>query len=127
MRGHFLAKPLIYWAGVFFILSLTTLNFPQRSVRISCSLAFAKGQKGGPPSHAKAYGFRAKHNYRYYPSAKAYYDTERRMYFYLDGTNWRVSASLPSILKVNLGNYVTIEMDEDKPYSQFEEHQRNYR
>jgi len=40
-------------------------------------------KKGGPPPHAPAYGYRAKYQYRYYPSAGVYYDTYRQLYFYL--------------------------------------------
>jgi len=73
-------------------------------------------KKGGPPSHAKAHGYRAKHNYNYYPKANVYYDTSRKMYFYIEGDNWKASVSLPSTLKVQLGNHVSVEMETDKPY-----------
>ena len=82
--------------------------------------------KHGPPPHAPAHGYRAKYAYRYYPSANAYYDVERKSYFYLEGNNWRVGVSLPDSLSVRLGNYVTIGMDSDKPYTSFEAHKRQY-
>jgi hypothetical protein len=37
-----------------------------------------------------------------------------------------MSVFLPSQLRVQLGAYVTIEMDSDKPYTRFEEHKRKY-
>ena len=41
-------------------------------------------RRGGPPAHAKAHGYRAKHQYRYYPIVqKVYHDSERGLYFYL--------------------------------------------
>ena len=96
-------------------------------VRINyCAPAFAKDKNSGPPAHAKAHGYRAKHTYRYYPAAQAYYDVDRKAYFYLEGDNWRVSASLPISLKTELGDYVTIGMDSDKPYTGFEDHRLKY-
>ena len=82
--------------------------------------------KKSPPPHAPAYGYRAKYQYRYYPSCSVYYDTERTIYFYLNGENWQVSASLPSHLKVQLGGYVSVEMDNDRPYVYYEEHKAKY-
>jgi hypothetical protein len=85
-----------------------------------------KNKKGGPPSHAPAYGYRAKHNYRYYPSCSVYYDTGRRLYFYLKGNRWEVGASLPSGLRGRLGGSVSIELDTDKPYVHHAEHVKKY-
>ncbi|MEJ2366406.1 MAG: hypothetical protein P8017_17360 [Deltaproteobacteria bacterium] len=50
-------------------------------------------RKHGPPAHAPAYGYRAKHAYWYYPDSYVYFDTHRRVYFYLEDNNWRVSVS----------------------------------
>ena len=85
-----------------------------------------KKKKGGPPAHAPAHGYRAKHHYRYYPSQKVYHDTDRGLYFYLKGDNWEVAASLPSRLKAGLGESVTIELDTDKPYVHNLEHTKKY-
>ena len=85
-----------------------------------------KHKKGGPPAHAPAHGYRAKHKYRYYPSCSVYYDSGRRLYFYLRGDNWKVGASLPNSLRVGLGDYVSIEMDTDKPYKHHKEHKTKY-
>ncbi|UCG08127.1 MAG: hypothetical protein JSV83_05620 [Desulfobacterales bacterium] len=83
-------------------------------------------KKGGPPPHAPAHGYRAKHQYRYYPSRSVYYDTGRGLYFYLRGSNWEVGASLPSNLRVGLGDYVSMELDTDKPYIHYAEHVKKY-
>ncbi len=85
-----------------------------------------KQKKGGPPAHAPAHGYRAKHQYRYYPSQKVYHDSDRGLYFYLKGDNWEIGASLPSHLKVGLGESVTIELDTDKPYVHNAEHIKKY-
>lgn len=84
----------------------------------------SKEVKNGPPDHAPAHGYRAK--YRYYPGAHVYFDAGRRVYFHLDGDSWRMTASLPMDIKVKLGDYVTIEMDTDKPYTKFEKHKAKY-
>jgi len=83
-------------------------------------------RKGGPPPHAPAHGYRAKYTYRYYPDAYAYFDVERNAYFYLAGDRWRMSVALPVELRVRLGEYITVEVDSDKPYTQFAEHKRKY-
>ena len=48
----------------------------------------------GPASRAPAHGYRAKHQYRYYPEKSVYYESARRLYFYLKGENWEIGASL---------------------------------
>ena len=55
-----------------------------------------------------------------------YYDDARRLYFFLKGDNWEVGASLPTGLKADLGDYVSIEMDTDKPYLHYSEHVKQY-
>ena len=80
----------------------------------------------GPPPHAPAHGYRAKYRYHYYPSAQVYFDTDRRIYFYLEGQDWRAGASLPQHLAVRLGAPVTLQLDTDKPYSAHSRHQRQY-
>ncbi|MBW2647421.1 MAG: hypothetical protein JRE23_14855 [Deltaproteobacteria bacterium] len=81
---------------------------------------------GGPPPHAPAHGHRAKYTYRYYPSASVYFDSSSKVYFWLQGDNWTMSASLPQHIRLTLGNCVTIDMDTDKPYTRFKEHKRKY-
>jgi len=83
-------------------------------------------KKGGPPPHAPAHGYRAKYNYRYYPSCSVYYDDYRKLYFYLEGPNWQIAASLPHSIQLGSGGFVSIEMDLDKPYIHYDEHKRKY-
>jgi hypothetical protein len=82
--------------------------------------------KNGPPAHAPAHGYRAKHRYRYYPSCSVYFDMGREVYFYLEGDNWRVSVELPGYLRVRLGGSVVVEMDTDKPYLKHKYHKQKY-
>jgi hypothetical protein len=83
-------------------------------------------KKGGPPPHAPAHGYRAKHKYRYYPSSNVYKDTERGLYFYLKGDKWEAGASLPLPLKESLGESVSLELETDKPYIHHTEHVKKY-
>ena len=126
MKYHPVTRLPIFLITIIFIISFSLISTDEGNFRIGCSFVLAKGKKAGPPEHAKAHGYRAKHTYRYYPSANAYYDVERKSYFYLEGNNWRVGVSLPDNLNVRLGSYVTIGMDSDKPYTSFEVHKRQY-
>ena len=76
----------------------------------------SKPKDQSPPPWAPAHGYRAKYTYRYYPDACVYYDTNRRLYFYFSNEKWNFSASLPSFIKVDLGQSIVLEMDVDKPY-----------
>ena len=71
----------------------------------------------GPPDHAPAHGYRAKYSYRYYPAKEVYYNTERRLYFYIEGGVWVSDALLPYQLRISLGEYEIVEMDTDTPYA----------
>lgn len=80
----------------------------------------------GPPPHAPAHGYRAKYGYQYYPEAYVYYDTSNRVYFYLDSGNWVVGVDLPERIRVRLGDFVTVQLETDKPYTHFAEHLTMY-
>jgi len=83
-------------------------------------------KKGGPPPHAPAHGYRAKHQYRYYPNCNVYQEPSRGVYFYMKGDGWAVGASLPTNLQSSLGASVSLDMDTDKPYEQNAEHLKQY-
>jgi hypothetical protein len=85
-----------------------------------------KHKKGGPPAHAPAHGYRAKHKYRYYPDRSVYHDTARGLYFYFKGGNWEVSASLPLNFQMGLGESVSLELDTDRPYTYHADHAKQY-
>ena len=80
----------------------------------------------GPPPWAPAHGHRAKYKYLYFPECPAYYDTDRSVYFYLEGNNWVISVSLPERLSMKVGQHVALEMDTDKPYTYYSEHKKKY-
>lgn len=71
---------------------------------------------GGPPPWAPAHGYRAKHTYRYYPNEGVYFEAKTGAYFYLSDGRWRMSVSLPSSFRITVDNFVTLEMDSDRPY-----------
>ncbi len=85
-----------------------------------------KHKKKGPPAHAPAHGYRAKHKYRYYPDCSVYHDTERGLYFYIKGGNWEFGASLPNNLQMGLGESVSLELDTDRPYTNHADHVKQY-
>ena len=84
-------------------------------------------EKGsGPPPWAPAHGYRAKHKYHYYPSSYVYFDIDRRLYFYMSAGQWRVSASLPADIRIEVGDSVVLEMDTDTPYPYHTDVVKNY-
>lgn len=72
--------------------------------------------KPAPPPWAPAHGHRAKYHYYYYPECQVYFDVGRKVYFYYQGGTWQVSASLPTGIRIVAGEYVSLEMDVDRPY-----------
>ena len=109
---------------------LLFLLYPSASdsggLSISIDTGFGSKQKDDPPPHAPAHGYSAKHNYHYYPTAQVYFDVSRSCYFYLQEGSWKMSVSLPVNVRVRLGDHVNIEMDTDRPYTQFEVHKKKY-
>ena len=83
-------------------------------------------EKHGPPSWAPAHGHRAKYSYRYYPSNEIYFDTGRGIYFYYRNGSWSVSASLPGGISLNVNDYVTLELESDRPYIRHHEIRKKY-
>jgi hypothetical protein len=67
-----------------------------------------------------------KYSYRYYPSCSVYYDVHRKLYYYPEDDNWKIFSSLPSNLERNLGDYIKIEMDDDKPYIDNDKHVKKF-
>lgn len=70
----------------------------------------------GPPPWAPAHGYRRGHDYYYYPGCNVYYQPAARMWFYLDGGNWRFGAQLPAAIRVDFGRAVAVQLDTDRPY-----------
>lgn len=128
MNRHYIPGILISIAAALFLLSFSACGLRRVGVYHGEEQKpmVVEKRKGGPPPHAPAHGYRAKYAYLYYPSTCVYFDVHRKCYFYLEGNSWKVSLSLPKHLLVRLGDHVTIEMDTDKPYTNFKEHKRKY-
>jgi hypothetical protein len=109
---------------VVIVFGISLLNGCRR-VEIEVSSA-PPARPGPPPPHAPAHGYRAKHVYYYYPSTYVYYEPARGVYFYYENGHWRVGATLPSRVRISVGERVVIEMDSDRPYVQFEAHKKQY-
>lgn len=97
-----------------------------RTTNGGIQIGWGEERKGGPPPHAPAHGYRAKHSYRYYPCSEVYFDISRKVYFYLEGSGWKMSVSLPRALRVELGDYVNIETVSDRPYTEHAKHKKQY-
>lgn len=103
----------------------TEINIRIGDVKVETGDHEHHGRKG-PPPHAPAHGYRAKHHYHYYPAAECYRDADSGLWFYLSGDGWKMGASLPVDLRVRLGSSVSLELDTDRPYVHHHEHKRKY-
>ncbi len=65
------------------------------------------------------------HEYYYYPNSAIYFEPSRNIYFYLSGTKWLVSASLPNHYKLDR-HRISLKMKSDKPYSHYYSHKKKY-
>lgn len=75
----------------------------------------AAHHEAGPPAHAPAHGYRARHAYHYYPGAEVYFRVDTGTWFWLDGGDWKVAASLPGHLRSGLGAKVELDLEADHP------------
>jgi len=121
-------KRMIYASIVLFVLGFLFLQ-------TGCTLSVGshpgpvyapEASEQGPPPWAPAHGHRAKYRYYYYPESHVYFDLGRSLYFYYYGGGWRASVSLPSEIRINIGDHVPLEMDDDRPYRHHSDVQRHY-
>jgi len=71
-------------------------------------------------------GHRQDYSYKFYPICSVYFDVERKLYYYPEDDNWKISASLPKNINGDLGEYVKIEMNTDKPYTEHDKHVKEF-
>lgn len=71
---------------------------------------------GPPPWAADHRWYRRSYGYYYYPGCDVYYRPADRVWFYLDGGNWRFGASLPDRIRVDFGQAVSLRLETDRPY-----------
>lgn len=84
----------------------------------------------GPPSWAPAHGYRAQTRYIYFPDQNVYYDNQKGVYISLNGDNWNVSASLPSIFSgvdLNIALKVELDLSTDTPQKYNSDHKTKYK
>ena len=67
-----------------------------------------------------------KYSYQYYPKCSVYYDIQRGLYFYRDDGSWKIFSALPRNLGQQLGDFVTIKTDSDKPYLDNDKHVKKF-
>jgi hypothetical protein len=67
-----------------------------------------------------------KFSYQYYPKCVVYYNIQRGLYFYRDDGTWKIFSSLPRNLGQQLGDFITIETDSDKPYLDNDKHVKKF-
>ena len=87
-------------------------------------------KENGPPPWAPAHGRRAKevvYKYYYYPSTGVYFNVSTGSYFYLNGGAWQMAMTLPSTVSIDANEYVTVELDTDRPYLYYAEHKVKYK
>jgi len=113
------------WLGAL-ALAFTVIAWTGCAVHSGGGVGVEEQHKSGPPPHAPAHGYRAQHRYYYYPASYVYFDVGRKVYFYMEGSEWKTAVSLPDSIRVKLGDHVTIDMDDDQPYRQFESHKKEY-
>ena len=66
------------------------------------------------------------YSYRYYPLCSVYYDTNRKLYYYLQDGGWKIFSHLPRNFNRELDYYVKLNMDTDKPFIYFDNHIRQF-
>jgi hypothetical protein len=122
MKGWTIPVLFLLWFGV----SMVMCGCHGSTVIISDDPQVHKAPEPGPPPWAPAHGHRAKHKYYYYPATYIYFDVGRSLYFYYHSDQWRVSASLPVGIRINVAEYMVLEMDDDKPYKFHSEVAKRY-
>jgi len=69
-----------------------------------------------PPPWAPAHGYRAQHEYVYYPSHEIYYEPASSLWFWLDQGNWRFGVELPIYYRQYTRGGITVVLDAERPY-----------
>ena len=115
---------MIKWVGV--IVFVLAFGLPGCTGVLVQEKPVSVVKEPGPPPWAPAHGYRAKHHYRYYPGACVYYDVGRKIYFYPQEGEWRVAASLPAGIRLDVRSYTALDMDADKPYVYHDEVTKRY-
>jgi len=120
--GKFIRIALIGIAGMIFLAAISGCRSAEVVFRTGPDVEVARQepppppQKPGPPPWAPAHGHRAKYQYRYYPDSQVYYNENRGNYIYYSNGRWEISVSLPQRIRIEVNDYVTLEMDTEYPH-----------
>src|SRR5688572_27236236 len=87
-------------------------------VALGMALAGPVASLADPPAHAPAHGYRAKHQYVYYPAHRIYHEPSNQLWFWMNGGSWSFGASLPVHLQQFTVGGISVELDTDRPYTQ---------
>jgi hypothetical protein len=69
----------------------------------------------GPPPWAPAHGARRTHAFYYYPGTHVYFRPADRVWFYLEGREWRFGVSLPASVRIDFDRSVSLTMAAERP------------
>ena len=97
---------------------MKTVRVMMMSMALSAACSMATPVFATPPDHAPAHGYRAKQQYIYYPQREIYYAPDRRVWFWLEGRDWRVGAALPGPYQQFTSGGISIELGSDRPYTE---------
>lgn len=88
------------------------------------SQPYAHAPRGGQyvPPHARS----LRHHYRYFPEVEVYFDITSNLYFYLSDHVWLSVPLLPSHIRIDLNNFVAMELDGSKPYIYHQDTRKRY-
>jgi hypothetical protein len=99
----------------FFLFSRTCYSGDKDAIQLE-----EYARQNGPETECKKY------SYQYYPQCSVYFDIQRGLYFYREDDNWKIFSALPKNLERQLGDFVKIETDNDKPYLENELHVKKF-
>ena len=103
------------------ILLFAMLVVPMALLLSSCAVRREIVVRSGPDGMEVA-----TYQYLYYPSIEVYFDVERKVYYYPEDSGWHKSSKPPTTF-YKRGSHVSVEMDTDKPYRDFDKHRAKYR
>lgn len=96
----------------------------------SLVLSGQRNENGGPPPWAPAHGYRAKTRHIYFPDYNFYFDVQRNVYIYLEGSNWQVNANIPIMyagLNLKVAAKVELDLNTDTPQKYNVDHIARYK
>jgi hypothetical protein len=74
----------------------------------------------GPPPWAPAHGHRHKAVYHYYHDCEVYHNVAAGNWFWLERGEWRLGGQLPPRYRRELGPFVIVELEGDRPWRSHE-------